>query len=37
MQRVAATREVLRRGITDDEYLTVIGILKRMSSNLESS
>ena len=37
MQRVAATRQALRRGITDDEYVSVVRILQRMASNLESS
>jgi hypothetical protein len=37
MQRVAETRQALRRGITDDEYVSVIRILQRMASNLESS
>jgi DNA-binding MarR family transcriptional regulator len=36
MQRVAETRQALRCGITDDEYVTVIRILQRMASNLES-
>jgi hypothetical protein len=36
MRRVAETRQALRRGITDDEYLSVIRILQRMASNLES-
>jgi acylphosphatase len=36
MQRVAETRQALRRGITDDEYANVIRILQRMASNLES-
>lgn len=34
--RVAATREILRRGITDHEYMTVVRVLERMASNLES-
>jgi DNA-binding MarR family transcriptional regulator len=37
MQRVAETRQALRRGITDDEYVSVVRILQRMASNLESS
>jgi DNA-binding MarR family transcriptional regulator len=36
MQRVAETRQALRCGITDDEYVAVIRILQRMASNLES-
>jgi acylphosphatase len=36
MQRVAETRQALRRGVTDDEYVTVMRILQRMASNLES-
>jgi hypothetical protein len=36
MQRVAETRQALRRGITDDEHVSVIRILQRMASNLES-
>jgi DNA-binding MarR family transcriptional regulator len=36
MQRVAETRQALRRGITDDEYVSVVRILQRMASNLES-
>jgi hypothetical protein len=35
-QRVTATRQLLRRGITDDEYVNVIAILQRMAYNLES-
>jgi DNA-binding MarR family transcriptional regulator len=35
MQRVAETRQALRRGITEDEYVSVIRILQRMASNLE--
>src|SRR5262245_51018485 len=34
--RVAETRQRLRRGITDDEYLQVVRVLQRMSANLES-
>jgi DNA-binding MarR family transcriptional regulator len=34
-ERVAATRQRLRAGITDDEYLHVIAILERMAANLE--
>jgi hypothetical protein len=37
MQRVAETRQALRRGITDDEYVSVVRILQRMASNLEAS
>jgi DNA-binding MarR family transcriptional regulator len=37
MKRVAETRQDLRRGITDDEYVSVVRILQRMASNLESS
>jgi DNA-binding MarR family transcriptional regulator len=37
MKRVAETRQDLRRGITDDEYVCVVRILQRMASNLESS
>ena len=37
MNRVAETRQDLRRGITDDEYVSVVRILQRMASNLESS
>jgi len=36
MKRVGETRQLLRRGITDDEYVTVVAILQRMASNLES-
>ena len=36
MKRVAETRQDLRRGITDDEYVSVVRILQRMASNLES-
>lgn len=36
MQRIAETRQALRCDITDDEYVTVIRILQRMASNLES-
>ena len=36
MQRVAETRQALRRGITDDEYVSVVRIPQRMASNLES-
>jgi acylphosphatase len=36
MLRVAETRQALRRGVTDDEYVTVMRILQRMASNLES-
>jgi hypothetical protein len=36
MKRVAATRQLLRRGISDDEYVTVVSVLQRMASNLES-
>jgi DNA-binding MarR family transcriptional regulator len=35
LQRVSETRQALRSGITDDEYVTVIRILQRMASNLE--
>ena len=34
--RVTATRQLLRRGITDDEYVGVVTILQRMAANLES-
>jgi hypothetical protein len=37
MKRVAETRQDLRRGITDDEYVSVVRILQHMASNLESS
>jgi hypothetical protein len=37
MKRVAETRQDLRRGVTDDEYVSVVRILQRMASNLESS
>jgi len=37
MKRVAETRQDVRRGITDDEYVSVVRILQRMASNLESS
>jgi hypothetical protein len=30
MKRVGETRQLLRRGITDDEYVTVVAILQRM-------
>jgi hypothetical protein len=36
MRRVAGTRQLLRRGIADDEYLNVVAILQRTASNLES-
>jgi hypothetical protein len=36
MQRVAETRQALPSGISDDEYMSVIRILQRMASNLES-
>jgi DNA-binding MarR family transcriptional regulator len=35
-ERVAATRQRLRAGITDEEYLQVVAILQRMAANLES-
>jgi DNA-binding MarR family transcriptional regulator len=34
--RVAAVRQQLRNGITDDEYGQVIAILERMAANLEA-
>lgn len=37
MQKVAATRQLVRRGISDDDYVAVVAILQRMSSNLESN
>jgi len=37
MKRVIETRQALRSGITDDEYMSVIRILQRMASNLESA
>jgi DNA-binding MarR family transcriptional regulator len=37
MNRVAETRNLLRQGITDDEYITLVRILQRMASNLESA
>jgi DNA-binding MarR family transcriptional regulator len=36
LKRVAGTRQLLRRGITDDEYVSAVAILQRMASNLES-
>ena len=33
---VTATRQRLRAGITDEEYLQVVAILQRMAANLES-
>jgi hypothetical protein len=35
MRRVTEIRERLRRGLTDDEYLTVIRVLQRMAANLK--
>lgn len=37
MTRVTATRQLLRRGITDDEFVGTVTILQRMASNLESA
>ena len=37
MMRVAETRNLLRRGITDAEYLSVVTLLARMASNLEGA
>jgi DNA-binding MarR family transcriptional regulator len=36
LKRVTETRQLLRRGITDDEYVSAVAILQRMASNLES-
>jgi DNA-binding MarR family transcriptional regulator len=37
MERVKATRQLVVRGITEDEYRTVIDILRRMAENLEQA
>ena len=37
LKRVTAIRQLLRRGITDDEYVSVVAVLQRMASNLESA
>jgi hypothetical protein len=37
LKRVAETRQVLRRGITDDECVSAVALLQRMASNLESA
>jgi DNA-binding MarR family transcriptional regulator len=37
LERVAATRQLLMRGISEDEYRRVIDILRRMVENLERS
>ena len=34
-ERVAATRQALLRGVTEDEYRAVIDVLRRMAENLE--
>jgi DNA-binding MarR family transcriptional regulator len=34
LKRVGETRQLLRRGISDDQYLAVVAILQRMASNL---
>jgi hypothetical protein len=36
MKRVSTTRQLLRRGISDDDYIKVVAALQRMVSNLES-
>jgi DNA-binding MarR family transcriptional regulator len=36
-QRVTATRQLALRGVTEQEYLALIDILRRIASNLESA
>jgi DNA-binding MarR family transcriptional regulator len=35
LERIQATRQLLVRGVTQEEYLAVIDILRRMAKNLE--
>jgi len=35
LERVTATRQLLVRGVTEDEYRAVIDVLRRMAANLE--
>jgi hypothetical protein len=37
LERVKTTRQQLVRGISEDEYRTVIDVLRRMAANLEST
>ena len=35
LERIQATRQLLVRGVTQEEYLAAIDILRRMAENLE--
>lgn len=35
LERIQATRQLLVRGVTQEEYLATIDVLRRMAENLE--